>query len=116
MSEQAALVVPLEFFGRQPAHALDETAFDLAAIDAFVNGVTRIVQDVGAQNTMQACEAVHLNFRDRRAISEIMEGFASTRSAIPMDAGGSIIPSGGQADAFEVGLLYNSRERDCNSW
>ena len=66
--QQPALVVPLEFLGRQPAHALHKAAFDLPAVDAFVHRVARVVQNVHAQYPVHAGETVHFHFRHRRAV------------------------------------------------
>jgi hypothetical protein len=42
--------VPDQLFGRQPAHALDERAFDLADVHRRVQRAADVVQDVGAQH------------------------------------------------------------------
>ena len=49
-SAQRALVVEHQFLGGEPAHALDEAAFDLAQIDRPVQRAAAIVQDVDAQH------------------------------------------------------------------
>ena len=41
--------MPLQLFGRQPAHALDERALDLAEVDRRVERAADVVQHVGAQ-------------------------------------------------------------------
>ena len=58
-------------------NALHEAAFDLAAIDQRRNRVADILQKVGAQQTIVAGEAIHLDFGDGGAVSEIMERAAA---------------------------------------
>ncbi len=75
---QVAVLAPDEFLGRQPAHALDEAAFDLAAIDERRERVADVVQDVGAQQPVLPGEAVDLDLADRGAVGEVVE-----RRALP---------------------------------
>jgi hypothetical protein len=54
----AGLRVPDQLLGGQPAHALDEGAFDLADVDGRVDGAAHVVQDVGAQHAVLAGQGV----------------------------------------------------------
>src|SRR5262249_34012960 len=45
---EATVVVPQQLFEREPAHALDEAAFDLAAIDDGRYGIADVLEDVHA--------------------------------------------------------------------
>ena len=109
-------VVPLEFLGRQPAHALHEAAFDLAAVDAFVNRVAHVVQDVRAQHPRHAGEAVHFHFAHRRAAGEVVERLAPAGRAVPVNARRGIVAGRRQADALHVGLPHDLREAHRGPW
>ena len=58
MGAQPALVVPPQFLGGQPAHALDEAALDLAEVDRRVQRAAGLVQDVGALDDVFAGQRV----------------------------------------------------------
>src|ERR1041385_2778502 len=111
MRKQSALIVPLQFFRGQPAHPLNETAFDLSAIDPFVDRLAGVMQDVHTQHSVHPGETVHLNFCHRRPASEVMEGMAASGSSVPMNAGCAIKARCGKAHPVEVSLAHDLGER-----
>ena len=70
---KAAFRVPHQFFQREPAHALDEAAFDLSAVDQRREALADILQQIGAQHAVLAGEAIDLDFRNGRAVREVVE-------------------------------------------
>ena len=69
----AGLRMPDQLFHRQPAHALDEGAFDLADVDRRVQRLAGVVQHVGAQQLPFAGERVDDHLADRGAVGEVVE-------------------------------------------
>ena len=75
--------MPDEFFHRQPAHALDERALDLADVDGRVERAADVVQHVGAQQLPLAGQRVDDDLAHRRAVGEVEEraGPAASRGS-----------------------------------
>ncbi len=111
MRHQLARRVPPQLFGGQPAHALDERAFHLADVDGRVDRAAGIVQHVGAQQAPFAGERVDHHFRDRRAISEVVERAAMQLALIPMQLGRGVETVGPQLHARHVGQAHQFVER-----
>ena len=68
---------------RQPAHALDEAALDLADVDRRVERLADVVQQVGAQQPPLAGERVDDDLAHRGAVGEVEERVALHRLAVP---------------------------------
>ena len=84
MGEQAALLVKDELLGRQPAHALDKAAFDLADIDGGIYGAPDIMEDIHAPDVHFAGEDVDQDFATRRTVGIVKERPTFALFAIPM--------------------------------
>ena len=77
---QLALVVPPQFFGRQPASALHVAAFDLAEIDGGIQRVAAVVQDIDAQqHSVLARQRIDDDLGNGRAVGKVKEGPATER-------------------------------------
>src|SRR5258706_10115961 len=59
---------------------------------------------------MHSRKPVHFHFADRRAIREIMKGFAPPRRPVPINAGRAIKTSSRETDAIEVSLTHDFGE------
>ena len=82
----ASLRVPQQLLDRQPADALDEAAFDLAAVDDRRNRRRRRPPECRrAAAAILPGEAVHFDFGNRRAVGEIVERLAAPRLRIEVD-------------------------------
>ena len=88
MSRRPLLVVD-EFLGGQPAHALDEGAFDLADIDRRIDGAPDVVEDIDAADAHLAGEDIDHDLAAGRAVGEIEERPAFALLAIPDAASAS---------------------------
>src|SRR5271166_6230792 len=84
MGQQATLVVIYEFFSRQPAHALDESAFDLADIEGRIDGAPDVVEDIDTPDVHLAGEDVDRDLGAGRAVGEIEERPAFALVAVPV--------------------------------
>src|ERR1051326_2954995 len=115
MCKQHPLLIPFQFFGGQPAHALNETAFDLTAVYSLVNRISHVVEDIHPQDTMHPSKAIHFNLRDGGTASKIMEWLAPTGCAIPMNSRCAIIARSRETDSFEISLFDNFRQRNSGS-
>ena len=73
MGAEAALVVPDQFLGGEPARALHVGAFDLADVDGRVQGVAAVVEDVGAEDAVLARERVDHDLGHGAAVGEVEE-------------------------------------------
>ena len=62
---QPSLGVVDQLFGRQPAHALDEAALDLADVERRIDRGADVVQEVGAQDLHLAGQRVDRDLRSR---------------------------------------------------
>jgi len=91
MRQEAAFRVPLKFLGGQPAHALNKAAFDLAAINPWVNRIADVMHDVSPEDAVHAGETIHFDLGDRGSIRKIMERFATAEQTIPVDTRRAII-------------------------
>ena len=107
----AALWMPHQLFGRQPAHALDERAFDLADVDGRVQRFAGVVQDVGAQQFPLAGERVDDHFAHGRAVREVVERSAEHLLAVPAQAGRGVEAVGPKLHTVEVALCDDRAER-----
>ena len=100
MREQLALAIPDEFLRGQPAHTLDETAFDLAAVDPFVDRLTAVVENIDSPHVHLAGETVDFHLADRRADGEIIKRMPLPRVAVPVDLRGAVVTRRGQTHAL----------------
>ena len=93
-----AFVVVDEALGRDPAHALDETADHLTAVDARIDRAANVNQDVDARDGQLAGEAIDLDFGNRGALRVIEEWIAATGLAVVVDAGRGVETVGAEID------------------
>ena len=82
---QPPALVPPQLLGREPAHALDEAALDLAEVDRRIEAAADVVQDVGAQQPVLAGERVDRDLRHRGAVGEVEERPALQRLRVVVD-------------------------------
>ncbi len=64
---RSALAIPPQLFRRQPAHALNEAAFDLPLVDGRVQRVADIVQHIGAVHDIFAGQRVETETSETEA-------------------------------------------------
>src|SRR5206468_8228319 len=99
---QLALGRILELFRRDPAHALDEPADDLAAVDAGVDRFADVHEQIDALDAHLAGEAVEQDLRAGDAVGEVKERRAAAGVAVEVDAGGRVEAAGAQVDPLLV--------------
>ena len=109
--KQLARVVVTQFFVGHPADALDETADDLAAIDAGVDRLADVHQQVGPIVNQFASEAIDGHFRDRGAGSVVEERIAAASFAIVVDAGRGEETACPQINTFATGPWRRTRRK-----
>ena len=110
MREELPLVVPDDLFHRQPAHALDEAAFDLPAVDRRVERAADVVQEIGAQEPRFSGERVDRHLRHRGAVGEVVERLALEGSAVEVDLGRAEIAGRRERYARLIGLAHELPE------
>ena len=84
---EVTFVVPHQLLGRQPAHALNKTAFDLADVDGRVDAASHVMQDVNLEYTALAREGVDGDFSAGCAIGKVVEGPAAQGGFVVVDFG-----------------------------
>jgi hypothetical protein len=87
VGEQTALLVVNELLGGQPAHALHESAFDLADVDGRIDGAADVVQDIDTADFHLAAEDIDHNLAAGRAVGVIEKRPAPALLPIPMKFG-----------------------------
>ena len=92
MRQQLALAIPDKLLRREPTHALHKTALDLSAVDAFVDRLTAVVEDIDAAHLQVAGVAINFHLAGRSADREVIKGMTPTRVAIPMNLRRAVIP------------------------
>ena len=108
--QETGLGVPDELFHRHPAHALDETALDLADVHGRVERLADIVQQVGAQKLPLAGEGVDDDLAHRRAIGVVVERVAGHGLGVPRQARRGVEAVGPQLHAVEVRVGHDGAE------
>ncbi len=98
--------LPHQFFRREPAHALNERAFDLPDVDGRIERPPGIVQQIGAQQAPFAGEGIDQHFADRGAVGEVVERVAGQRLGIPMQVGRGVEAVAPQLHPGQIGLLH----------
>ncbi len=93
---QLALVVPHQFLGGQPACALNVAAFDLADIDGRVQRGADVVQNVGAQHLVLACQRVDDDLDACRTKRVVIERSATRLAAVIENLRRLVIAGAGQ--------------------
>src|ERR1700733_2845965 len=111
MGLQRAFLVPEQLFRRQPAYALQETAFDLPQVDCGIQGGSHVVQDVGAQQARLAGQSVDRDFRNGSAESEVVKRLSQHRLAVVVDIGSAVKAGGRKRDAGRVSFTGQLTER-----
>src|SRR5581483_7682090 len=112
MRLQLALRVPDELLARQPAHALDEAALDLAAVDGRVERAPDVVQQVGAQQARLPGQRVDDHFGAGRAVGEVVVRLAPPALAVEMQSRRAPVAGGGERDAREERIARELREAE----
>jgi hypothetical protein len=80
-----------QFFGGQPAHALDATALDLADVNRPVERRTHVMQDVHAQYLGFTGEGVYGHFGAGRAVGKVIKGPTAERGLVVVDFSGRAV-------------------------
>ncbi len=83
--QEPSPIVPDELLGGEPAHALDEAALDLPAVDRRIDGAPAVVEHVDPQYAVLARERIDHDLGDRRAVGEVQERTAAERGGVPAD-------------------------------
>ena len=103
MGQQPALRVPDQFLAGQPAHALDEAAFDLADVERRVDAAPDVVQDVDRQHPALAGQQVDGDLGAGGAIGEIVERTPGQRARVVVDLGRAVVAVAPELDAGRIG-------------
>ena len=85
MGKQLSLGIVNQFLGRQPAHALNESAFDLPHIDRRIDRCADIVQHVSAQVLHLAGQRVDCDLRAGSPISKVEERTSLRPQPVPVN-------------------------------
>ena len=101
---QAALPVPPQLLGGEPAHALDEAALDLADVQRRIQRLAAVVKDVDALDPVLAGQRVDRDLAAGGAIGEVVERPAGAGGAVPVDLGRLVEAGRGERDPAHVGL------------
>src|SRR5271155_6019479 len=112
MGKQSTLIVINEFFRGQPAHALDETAFDLADVDGRVDGAPYVVKDIDAAHLHLSGQNVDHDLTASCSIGVIEERPAFALFTIPMQFRRLVESGGRQMYPRGIGLLRQFAERN----
>ena len=82
---QSAITIPHQLFGGKPARPLHKTTLDLADIDRRIQGSSRIMKNIRAQNPVFTRKRVDDNLADSCPIGKIIEGAPAHACAVPVD-------------------------------
>ncbi len=107
--QQLAVAVPDALFHREPAHALDVGALDLALVNGRVDRSAHVVHDVHGLQPPLAGAGVDLDLGHGRAVAEIVERPALQRLEVVGDVGRHVETGHAQADAVQPGMLHDLR-------
>ena len=102
MSQEPTFLVPCQLLPSEPAHPLEEAAFDLAAVHPRVQGLPHVMDDVRSKHPVHAGVAVHFHFAHRGAAGEIVEGMTFLLFPVPGDPRRGVVARGREADALVV--------------
>jgi len=105
-SVQAPRRIPDEFFGSQPAHALDKAAFNLAPVNCRVNALAHVVQDIGTQHAHLSGEGINDHFGTSRAIGKVIKRPALQLRTVVMNLGRGIKPIAPELYPGHIGTLH----------
>ena len=106
----AALRVPHQLLGGEPAHALDKGAFYLADVQRRVQRLAGVVQDVGAQQLPFAGQGIHHHLGHGSPIGEVKEGPALHGLAVPAQARGGVEAVRPELHPLHIGLRHQGGE------
>ena len=114
VSEEDAVVVPLQIFAGEPTRSLHKGSFDLAAVEVGAEGVADIVENVDAAKMMHSGVAIDFHFADGGAESVVVEGaaFGAFLGPIPFEVGGLVESCRGKLDALGVSGVREFGEWD----
>src|SRR5687768_6560564 len=84
MRQENPSLVVLQILGRKPAHALDEGAGDLSAVDAWIDGLSDVHEKVAPKHLHLASEPIDEHLGTRDAHREVEKRMAAGRP-IPVD-------------------------------
>ena len=115
MGKQNSCFVVNQAFSRRPSHPLDESACNLSHVDAGVDRLTDVHQQIDTRNSQITREAINFDFRDRSALGEVEKRIAATGFAIEVDAGCLVKTSGTKINSFHPGFVGKICERDSAS-
>ena len=101
---QAALLVPPQLLGGEPAHALDEAALDLADVERRVQRFAAVVQDVDPLDPVFAGQGVDRRPRCRRRHRRSSRTAGRCRRPGPSGSWASVEAGRGQRDPRHIGL------------
>src|SRR3989338_601999 len=85
--KQSAARVPDQFLAGEPTQSLDEAAFDLADVYAWIDAAAYVVQDVHSQYTALARERVDRHFAARGTVGKVVERPPGDVRPVPVDLG-----------------------------
>src|SRR5205823_14083274 len=103
VGEQIAVGRPALLFRSQPADALDERAGDLAAIDARIDRLADVHQQIAAQYPHHPGEAIDLHLGHGGSLREVEERRPAAFVDVPVDSLGRIEAALAEADAIVIG-------------
>src|SRR5262245_49665779 len=112
MAEQFSLGTINEALGRYPAHALNEAADYLAAIDAGVNRTPDVDQQIHTRHTQVTRKAIDLDLGDGGALRVVQKRISAPGFAVVVDTRRGVEPVGTKVDTLAAGRIAQFTEVD----
>ena len=112
MGTEVALLIPDEFFAREPAVTLGESAFDLAAIDTRDNGIADVVNGFDIDEAIFARERADFDFENADAVGVVGKRHAAPFFCIVADPRRRVVAGSRQLDASGIRPPQNLLHRD----
>ncbi len=110
-SQLAGGAEPEGLLSGEEAHALDESALDLAVVDSRVDGAADVHEQVRAAAGPVAREGVDLDLGGGDALGEVVKQLAGVGPPDVAEVRGAVEAVGGEVDAVEVGGVGEGGER-----
>jgi len=111
VSSEPALCIPDQFFSGEPAHALNEPAFDLTNIDCRVNAIAHIVKNIDAPNDIFTREGIDLDLTAGGAEREIKKRPAAEGLTVIVNLWCLVKTIAPELDPGRVGLSHELIKR-----
>src|SRR5512133_1457651 len=110
---EVALVVPHQFLGGEPAHALHKTAFNLPDVDGRIDRSAHVVQDIHFQDAALAGQSVDGYLGTGCAIGKVVKRPARQGGRVVVDFRGAVKAVAPELDAIGISQRNHGVETAC---